>query len=323
MIFTNFALSFCLSFAAGKLINLNNEKTKTQVKIRTESAYVVYVGCYGDSASSRAMSSLGTVTSVQGCYDLASAKNYQYFGVQYGNQCYGSNDIRTTTQYGICPSSTGSVKACTCNKLCDGVGPDTCGGQWATDLYSVVSVVPSFKPTKEPTVKPVALPPVAVPSVSLYDPVKTSTSSYSYVGCYGETLSSRSMISLGGATSISDCYNLATSKSYQYFGLQYGNQCYGSNDFQTSTQYGTCPSSTGTIKACTCNKLCGGVGPDTCGGNWATALYSTVVPSVKPTTKPVSKSSVKPSTKPLAKPSVKPSVKPSAKPSKKPTAKPV
>ena len=125
-----------------------------------------YVGCYGDNFSSRAMIPLvGKIVSISDCYNLAINANYQYFGLQYGNQCYGSNDMQVSTKYGICPFSTGSVKACTCNKPCGGIGSETCGGQWATDMYAVTTSVDKItqKPATIPTIVPTKI--TSIPSV--------------------------------------------------------------------------------------------------------------------------------------------------------------
>jgi len=74
-----------------------------------------YLGCYGDNSSSRAMTTEWTDGSQQydssQCQTIAQENNYQYYGLQNSTsgtnaQCFLSNDITQTTQYGAASNCT-------------------------------------------------------------------------------------------------------------------------------------------------------------------------------------------------------------------------
>ena len=51
------------------------------------------------------------------------------------------------------------------------------------------------------------------------------------------------------------CGTLALSAGYRFFALQYGGECFASNDFGAATQFGT---STGCTMTCASGENCGG-----------------------------------------------------------------
>lgn len=74
-----------------------------------------YLGCYGDSSSNPAMSNVLTDGSQQydssSCQQSAQEQGYQYYGLQNSTsgtnaQCFLSNDITQTTQYGAATNCT-------------------------------------------------------------------------------------------------------------------------------------------------------------------------------------------------------------------------
>ena len=103
--------------------------------------------------------------------------------------------------------------------------------------------------------------PLAPPSCTC---TATNSSCYSYVGCFMNK-ASNGLTSLysGSATTVDYCSDLAAASYYQYFVLQNGNACYGSNSSAGAV-------SPGLSTACTAN-CAGGGGP--CGGANANALF--------------------------------------------------
>ena len=178
---------------------------------------------------------LGVVTSIQDCYLLASANRYSIFGLQNGGECWVSNDLQKAEDYGQCGSgTTGANKNCNCsNKLC--ANGDSCGDAWANALYQITK--------------------------------------YQYRGCYGDSSARAMPLQLGYVNSINDCYNLALRNKYTVFGLQYGGQCWVSNDLTAAERYGQCSSgTTGTNVNCNCSNMQCPNG-DNCGDSWANAVY--------------------------------------------------
>lgn len=94
-----------------------------------------YLGCYGDK-SSRAMTSSYTNGSQQysnaQCQQAAQQGGYQYYGLQNSTsgtnaQCFFSNDLSQTTQYGA---------ATNCTKISDG---SWSGGGWSNAVYNTTA----------------------------------------------------------------------------------------------------------------------------------------------------------------------------------------
>ena len=101
------------------------------------------------------------------------------------------------------------------------------------------------------------------------------TSSYSHVGCYGDTrdraMRHYNASDLYGYTRQS-CYVYCT--GYMYFGIQYGHECFCDNDFNHSTKYGVSNN---------CQNMLGGA--------WSNSIYyitthTTPSPTIEPTKSP-------------------------------------
>jgi hypothetical protein len=94
-----------------------------------------YLGCYGDSGN-RAMSQyVGDMTYDQ-CLQQAKSRNQKYFGLQYAvnppvAQCFLSNDIGSTTRYGLAGN-------------CQNRSGINYGGAWSNAVYNVSPDVNSF-----------------------------------------------------------------------------------------------------------------------------------------------------------------------------------
>lgn len=60
------------------------------------------------------------------CASLASKKQFAYFGVENGNECFGADKL---------PSNADQVDPSTCNRACKGGANYSCGGGGRVDLY--------------------------------------------------------------------------------------------------------------------------------------------------------------------------------------------
>jgi hypothetical protein len=71
-----------------------------------------YLGCYLDNVDARALNDLWAKNdsmTVELCSSTASAAGFRYFGVQYGVECYATNDAVSPFKYG--KSRTGCTMA--------------------------------------------------------------------------------------------------------------------------------------------------------------------------------------------------------------------
>ena len=54
---------------------------------------------------------------------------FKYYGLEYGQECYGSNDTLATI--------TARGRSYFCDRPCVADGTDGCGGGWSISLYEV------------------------------------------------------------------------------------------------------------------------------------------------------------------------------------------
>jgi hypothetical protein len=90
-----------------------------------------HLGCFADNVDSRALNDLWAkdpAMTVEMCRDIAAARSLRYFGVQYGVECYATNDAASPFKY---------AKTKQCNMACAGAATERCGGNSANDVYVV------------------------------------------------------------------------------------------------------------------------------------------------------------------------------------------
>ena len=212
------------------------------------------IGCYADKAA-RAMpvwvhgENKNVYVSFDKCKQDALAGGWKYFALQdgklvngqYVGQCFASNDLTSSQQYG---------KSGNCNPI---VGTDKhAGGQWTNYIYGTEDIEPTG--TEAPV--PVSVTPLPIKQIGCYND-KDNQAMSDWV--LGNTYST-----------IDECQQGAMYKGLKYFGLQnYGMNngrqsgvCFGTNDEQAAKQYGVssnCSTIPGTDKT-------GGLG-------WANYVY--------------------------------------------------
>ena len=74
----------------------------------------VYMGCYSEGSNGRALTGMAPATpdaggSVEYCENQCAAGKYQYFGVEYANECYVSLRLSGGTQSSTDLTSPSSV----------------------------------------------------------------------------------------------------------------------------------------------------------------------------------------------------------------------
>ncbi|KAL8818955.1 MAG: hypothetical protein Q9223_002519 [Gallowayella weberi] len=93
-----------------------------------------YIGCYSEVAGGRALSGKtpaapATGTTVESC--AAACQGFQYFGVEYSNECYCGNTINA----GSTKVAGTSVTETKCNMACGGNSTEYCGGPSRINMY--------------------------------------------------------------------------------------------------------------------------------------------------------------------------------------------
>lgn len=95
-----------------------------------------HLGCFNDRASRRVPNLMYTDapdSTVLKCYNNALSGGYRYFALQYGRECWASNDYALAISSGV---SNG------CNMACSGNASETCGGNLANNLYMIGALTP-------------------------------------------------------------------------------------------------------------------------------------------------------------------------------------
>lgn len=118
---------------------------------------------------------------------------YDYCGVEYGTECWGSTVIASGTE----ETSLGS-----CGKACKGDTTQYCGGSGAISIYKATSDKGMLKTNPGPA-------------------------GSSFVGCYNEGSGSRALTGATYANSnmtVSSCVSYCKSKELLYAGLEYSRE---------------------------------------------------------------------------------------------------
>jgi hypothetical protein len=193
-----------------------------------------YEGCYTDATSARTFSSAATTSAnmtIKACSTFC--KLYQYFGTEYGSECYCGN-----TQ----SSSSTQAASTDCNEPCGGNSSETCGAGLRLSVYLNTAWVPTTSPV--------------IPG-------------WVYQGCYNDSTSSRSL--QGGPfyydsanMTIKSCAAYCAASNSNYFGVEYFSECYcGKVLASESTLQATSD----------CSYLCSGNSEEYCGGSNRLNLY--------------------------------------------------
>ncbi|GAA5866807.1 hypothetical protein JCM8547_003569 [Rhodosporidiobolus lusitaniae] len=223
-----------------------------------------YQGCYTDSVSARTLlHGLGSRDwTAANCLSLASAAGYKYAGIIYGGECWGADEI----------SAPGELQADDkCNWNCANDASTTCGGEAGLDIYLSNTYV---EPT--PTSTSTSSDSTATGTDSSATEVATSTpaelkkvdddATYSYLGCYTDSVSARTLVDGLGSQdwTAKNCLSLAAAQGYKYAGLIYGGECWGADEIASS----------GSVQsAIECNWKCANDASTTCGGEKGLDVY--------------------------------------------------
>ncbi|KAL8276301.1 hypothetical protein RQP46_011296 [Phenoliferia psychrophenolica] len=227
----------------------------------------VYKGCFSDSANGRTLPTRVTGSAFVGtpssCVTACKA-NFQFCGVENGNECWGTNTMKVSATYGQ------SVPESSCQAACTGDATQFCGGQNAIGIWAAPG-----------TVIPTTPAPVAPTNV-------VDDDTYTYKTCYKDnSAGSRELATrlTSGDGSAKGCLAACKLRSFNLCGIEYGGECWG-NNFLTAA-YDE-PNKAGQTS---CTMTCGGGTPYACGGSNALSLYVKSGADITATRAPLSPSS--------------------------------
>ena len=207
-----------------------------------------YIGCYTEAANGRALSAKTLNTkdmTIERC--AGNCTSYQYFGVEYGSECYCGNTL-----------GAGSKKAADsdCSMTCPGNNTELCGNGNRLTLYTVAghdalssssSSLLSANPTSTSVTAPTPTGPVTVQSAG----------NFNYTGCYTEATTGRA---LSGSTLANDAMTVEKCagfcSAYTYMGIEYASECYCGNTIAAGAA----------LAASGCSMTCSGNSSEYCGG---------------------------------------------------------
>ena len=205
---------------AGAAQAFPREILKRDVTAQTTTGAVFgHVGCFADlSDGTRLFKDISDANGVMTLENCANyCKNYNYFGVEIGIQCYCSNTL----------TAAPVPNAADCSYACAGNRSELCGGNARLDIF-----------TKVGTRK----------------------------GCYAETGNGQPrLLSLASyaddAMTVESCSAFCT--KYQYFGLEYGRECYCGNALTAAA-----------VPDADCNMRCAGKNTEFCGAGNRLDVYT-------------------------------------------------
>jgi hypothetical protein len=164
-----------------------------------------YQGCYADNENGvrllGAASTVSSSTTVASC--AAFCSDYQYFGLEYGSECWCGNSL-----------SASPVGEEECSMACSGNGAETCGAGNRLSLYKNEDYVP----------------PAGVPSPEILG-------DFEYLGCFTDSVANRvlkGIATFDSAMTLEKCAELCS--SYSFFGVEYGSQCFCGVDLDDSSE---------------------------------------------------------------------------------------
>ncbi|KAL9113797.1 MAG: hypothetical protein Q9227_002243 [Pyrenula ochraceoflavens] len=216
-----------------------------------------YLGCYSEATNGRALSDKAPpVPANGGTLDACAAgcQGYEYFGSEFGGECYCGNTINTGSALVPGDRTTNG-----CNMICNGNQSEYCGGANRLEMYQLNGTLPPPPPT-QPTGGPIAV---------------QSAGNWAYQGCYTEGTNGRALNGLlnpipGAQVSVENCTTAC--QGYAYAGMEYSQECYCGNSLGAGSVLatgGSDPNANG------CSMTCGANATEYCGGANRLSLYKT------------------------------------------------
>ncbi len=168
------------------------------------------IGCYADKADRDVRVHLedSPMMTPARCFDLARRRGFQYFGVQYAEQCFGGNS------YGR-HAKTQDGRTASCEMPCLGDKSVKCGGGWSNTVFSV-------KPLRDR------------PQYLGYN--------QHLIGCFADKAQRDVdvLLEVSDKMTPARCQQLANMRNLRYFSIQVGQECFGGNSYGKYGQSAGC-----------------------------------------------------------------------------------
>ena len=171
------------------------------------------LGCAVDSANNRVLTGYVEIhlndLTVDSCLTMCETKGFKYAGLEYGEECYCGNSLANSVTY----------SKSSCGMACKGDSTETCGGDWAIELYELFSTcdnttttgtVPSSSAVISSSVTASS---TVSPTVS---PIATSSATSTLGGVLAPTILPSSTTSTAPASSTSVPVSSDTSKVWAH-----------------------------------------------------------------------------------------------------------
>ncbi len=191
------------------------------------------VGCWTEGAGTRALDKAATEAADmtnEKCADFC--KSYRYFGTEYGSECYCGSYLA---------DSSSSAPLDDCNMVCGGDQFQYCGASNRLELYMNPNIT-GGTPEQPP-----------------------AAGEFVLVGCQTEGNGTRALADASTADenmSNEGCANYC--KDYEYFGTEYGRECYCGNTLAASSLV---------APKTECRMTCAGNNLEYCGGSNRLSVY--------------------------------------------------
>lgn len=223
-------------------------------------SYQKYLGCYNDTGSIHALNEVTftnyTIMTVEYCQTYCMNLGYRLSGVEYSQDCHCDNFINPT-------AVNGSNQ---CTWLCGGTltrggTQEICGGLQVISVYN--NTDPNFIANGSITNTAGYAQPYAPPAP--FGP--------NYLGCYSDgsarTLTSTQLIAPNMTLEVCAAF-CSQGQGYQYYGLEFADECHCGNVFSNG---GALLTPTSTPKNSTCSMPCARNNTEICGGPNALSMY--------------------------------------------------
>jgi len=230
---------------------------KTIVAFGSDSA--TYKGCYVDSTGARALVGANYADAnnmtTQTCGTFCQSKGFSVFSTEYAGECFCGDTI-----------ATAKATQSECSMACKGDLFSYCGGPDRLSVWTIssaassttsISSAPSTTSSKQTT--------STLTTTSATTVVGPTVSGADYLGCYSDTVASRALTgyySNSGSQTLDMCAAAAIANNYQYFGVEYGSECFAGNTIASSATSGS-----------SCSMKCGGDSSQICGGSNAISMF--------------------------------------------------
>ncbi|KAG4437093.1 hypothetical protein IFR05_007427 [Cadophora sp. M221] len=224
-------------------------------------------GCWTDQVGGRALMNQqygdASIMTVDLCMSKCANAGYPIAGLEYYSECYCDLQVRN--------GNARATDATTCNTPCQGNATQQCGGPNRLSLFRYgISASPGATSSSVPSAST-----SVSPTGSGATTTTSATPSWNYLGCYVDSVGSRTLnnqIYGNGDIMTTDlCQSQCKKAGYTLSGVEYGGECY----CDSALRNGGGPAPDGSAG---CNKACNGNSAEICGGGNRLSLYSLTTP---------------------------------------------